>query len=102
MYNVKYKAWKIERENTRILESGNIPVEHSIERRNFIHPHGRHLQELRNVVHHTDTRPSLVLSLRKVQKRNRCSFLVLRRVVRDNLLCPLEVLGVEFEWDLMS
>ena len=80
--------------------NNNVPVEHGIERRDLIHTHGGHLQELRDVVHNTDTRPSLVLSLRQVEQRNDSGFLVLGRVVRDDFLCAGEVLCVELEWDL--
>ena len=57
------------------------PVEHGVERRDFVHPHGWHFEELRHVVHNADTRPSLVLSLAEVEEGNCGCLLVLWWVV---------------------
>ncbi len=53
------------------------PVEHGVERRDFVHSHGLHFKQLRHVVHNTDARPSLVLSLAEVEEGNGGCLLVL-------------------------
>jgi hypothetical protein len=76
------------------------PVEHCIKRRHLIHPHRRHLQQLRNVVHHTYARPSFVLSLAEVEEGDDSCLFVLRRVVRDNDFGFGKVFGGELEGKL--
>jgi hypothetical protein len=77
-----------------------VPVEHGIERRNFVHPHGWHRKKFGDIVHDTDACPSLVLSLCKVEQRNDSRFLVLRWVVGNDLIGPCEVFGSELEGNL--
>ena len=76
---------------------GYVPIEHGVKRRNFVYTHGRHLQELRYVVHDADACPSLVLPLSEVEERDGSGLLVLRRVVRDDLLCTLHVFRCKLE-----
>lgn len=76
------------------------PVEHGVEGRDLVHTHGRHLEQLGDIVHHADARPALVLSLAEVEEWDHRGLLVLRGVVGDDLLCALHVLGIELEWDL--
>lgn len=76
------------------------PVEHSVERRNLVDTHGRHLEQLGDIVHDGNTRPALVLALAKVKQGNGRRFLVLRRVVRDDFLSALQVLRAELEGKL--
>jgi hypothetical protein len=53
------------------------PVEHGVERRDFVYSHRWHFEQLRHVVHNTDARPSLVLSLAEVEEGNGGSLLIL-------------------------
>ena len=78
----------------------NAPVEHGVEGRDLVHAHGRHLEELGDIVHNADACPALVLPLTKVEERDDGGLLVLRRVVRDDLLRTLQVLRGELERDL--
>ncbi len=78
-------------------KKAHTPIEHSVKRRNLIHTHRRHLQQLRHIVHHADTRPSLVLSLPEIEQRDDGGFLVLRWVLCDDFFRAFEVLGGEFE-----
>ena len=65
-----------------------IPVVHCIERRHFVHPHRRHLQQARHLIHHADARePELALA--EIEERHHGCFFVLGRV-------PLQDLGDEF------
>ena len=41
----------------------HVPVEHCVECSNLVDTHWRKLEELRDVVHHTDACPALVLPL---------------------------------------
>ena len=77
-----------------------IPVEHSIEGRNFIHSHGRHGKKFGNVVHDADTCPSLVLSLCEVEQGDDGCFLVLGWVVGNDLIGPRQVFGSELKGNL--
>lgn len=81
-------------------EVNSVPVEHCVESGHFVDSHGRKFQQLGNIVHDADTCPSLVLSLPEVQKRDNSSFLVLRRVVGNNIFGSLQVLCVELERNL--
>lgn len=80
--------------------SGDVPIKHCVERSDLVYPHRRHLQQLSDIVHRTDTRPSLVLTLCKVKYRDDCSLPVLGRILGDSLLRDLEVFGRKLEWDL--
>ena len=87
-------------ERRRTSEEKDAPVEHGVERRDLVHAHGRHLEQLRHVVHHADTRPSLILPLAEVEQGNDCRLLVLGRVLGDDGLRAFEVLRVELEGNL--
>ena len=78
----------------------DVPVEHGVERRHFVHPHGLHFEQLRHVVHNADARPSLVLSLAEVEERDDGRLLVLRWVMRDDFICAIKVLRCELERNL--
>lgn len=77
-----------------------IPVEHSIEGRNFIHSHGWHRKKFGDVVHDADTCPSLVLSLCEVEQGDDGCFLVLGWVVGNDLIGPRQVVGSELKGNL--
>ena len=78
----------------------HAPVEHGVERRDFVHPHGLHLEQLRHIVHNADARPSLVLSLAKVEERDDGRLLVLRWVMRDDFIGTIKVLRCKLERNL--
>lgn len=78
----------------------DTPVEHGIESRNLIHPHGRHGEKFCNIVHDADTRPPLVLPLCEVEQRNYGRLLVLRWVVGNNLIGPCKIFGSKFKGNL--
>ena len=80
----------------------SAPVEHGVERRDLVHPHWRHLQQLRDVVHHADARPPLVLPLTEVEQGDDRRLLVLWGVAGDDLVRPLRVLRIELERNLRS
>lgn len=79
---------------------GNLPVEHSVEGCDLVNTHWGHFKKLRNVVHNADTCPTFVLSLTEVKEGYHRRLLVLGRVMRDYLLCPFQVLLIEFKWYL--
>jgi len=78
----------------------DAPVEHGVEGSNLVHPHSWHLQELRDIVHDANARPSLVLPLAEVEKGNDGSLLVLGRIPSDDFLRALHVLSIELERNL--
>jgi hypothetical protein len=78
----------------------HAPVEHGVERRDLIHPHRLHLEQLRHIVHNADARPSFVLPLAEVEEGNDGRLLVLRRVMRDDFIGAFKILGCELEWNL--
>lgn len=80
--------------------SRNTPVEHGVEGGNFIYTHWWHLEKVGDVVHDAYGCPSLVLTLTEVKEGDDSRLLVLGRVVGDDFLCALEVLGGELEGDL--
>lgn len=86
----------------KVFTIGYGPVEHGVKRRDLIDAHGWHVQHLRDIVHDADARPSFVLPLAKIQKRNHCSLLVLRRIARDDFLCTPEVVWSEREGYLLN
>ena len=86
--------------SARSMRRWIIPVEHGIKRRNFVHPHGWHRKKFGNIVHDANARPSLVLPLCNVEQRNSGRFLVLRRIVGNDLIGPCEVFGSELKRDL--
>ena len=73
-------------------------VVHGVEGRDLVHPHGRHLQDLRDGVHDADAGEA-VLALAEVEERHHGRFLVLRRVAFEDLVDQLLVDGVELEGD---
>ena len=77
-----------------------LPVKHGIKCGHFIDTHWRHFQEICNVVHDANARPSFILALTEIKKRNDCSLFILRRIVRNNILCTLQIFGIKFEGNL--
>lgn len=77
--------------------SDRFAVEHGVERSDLVNAHRRHLEQLGNVVHDRNGNPTRVLSLTEIEQWNNGSLFVLLRVVRDDFLCLLLVLLVEFE-----
>lgn len=73
-----------------------IPVVHGVEGGHLIHPHGRHLQYPRHLVHHADAGEA-VLSLAQVEQRHDRGFLVLARVAAEHFLDELLVDVIELE-----
>ena len=86
----------------RLVERRDAPVEHGVEGGDLVDAHGGHLEEVGDVVHDGDGRPALVLALAEVEKGDDGGLLVLGRVVGDDFLCTLHVLGGELEWDLLG
>lgn len=80
--------------------SEHAPVKHSVESRDLVHSHRRHLQEFRNVVHHANTGPAFILSLSEIEKGNNSSLFVLWGITLDNFFCTLHVGTIEFECNL--
>jgi hypothetical protein len=78
----------------------NAPVEHGVERRDFIHPHRLHFEQLRHIVHNADARPSFVLPLAEVEEWDDGCLFVLWRVMRDDFIGAFKILGCELEWNL--
>ena len=79
------------------LDGDHVPVEHGIERRDFVHSHWLHFEQLRYIIHNADARPSLVLPLAKVEEGNDSCLLVLGRVMRDDFIGTFKVLRCELE-----
>jgi hypothetical protein len=79
---------------------GHAPVEHGVERSDFIHSHWLHFEQLRHIVHDADARPSFVLPLAEVEEGNDGCLFVLWRVMRDDFIGAFEVLRCELEWNL--
>ena len=76
------------------------PVEHGVERRDFVHSHRLHFEQLCHVVHDTDARPSLVLSLAEVEEGDGGCLLVLLWIMGDDFIGALKVLRCELECNL--
>ena len=74
------------------MGGAHAPVEHGVERRDFVHAHGLHLEQLRHIVHDTDARPSLVLSLAEVEEGDDGCLLVLGWVMRDDFVGAFKIL----------
>ena len=79
-----------------------LPIERGVESCDLVDAHWRHLEELGDIVHDADARPSFVLSLSEVEEGYHGCLLVLGRVVRDDLLCSLHVVCIEFEGHLLQ
>lgn len=77
-------------------------VEHGVKSGDFVHSHGRHFEQFRDVIHDADRAPVLVLVLGNLEQRNDGRLFVLRRVTRDDFFGELLVLGIQFERDLYS
>ena len=77
-----------------------LPVKHGVECGNFIDTHWRHFQKICNVVHNANARPSFILTLTKIKKRNDCSLFILGWIARNNILCALQIFGIEFKGNL--
>ena len=84
----------------RRSERGHAPVEHGVERRDFVYPHRLHFEQLRHIVHNADARPSFVLPLAEVEEGNDGCLFVLGRVVRDDIIGAFKILGCELKWNL--
>lgn len=81
-------------------ERDHAPVEHGVERRDLVHPHRSHLEQLRHVVHNADARPPFVLPLAEVEEGDDGRLFVLWRVMRDDFIGAFKILGCELEWNL--
>lgn len=75
-----------------------IAVVHGVERGHLIHPHRRHLQQPRDLIHDAYTREA-VLPLAQVEKRHHGRFLVLRGVALEDFGDEFLVDGIELEGD---
>ncbi len=75
-----------------------IPIIHRIKRRNLIHPHRRHLQNPRHLIHDTQATEAC-LSLSEIEQWHHGRFLVLWWVARQDLLDDGLVGGGEGEGD---
>ena len=91
-YDVERLAWRGER--------WDAPIEHGIERRNLVYPHGRHGKKLSDIVHNADTCPSLVLSLCEVEERNDGCLLILRWIIGNDFSGPCEIFRSELKGNL--
>jgi hypothetical protein len=80
----------------------DAPVEHSVECGNLVNSHRWHFQHFGDIVHNTDARPALVLTLRQVKQGNDSSLLILCGIMGNDVLCPLQVFCVEFKGYLVS
>lgn len=78
------------------------PVKHGVESRHFVNAHGWHFQELRDVVHDADTRPSLVLSLTEMEEGDDSTLLVLWGIPGYDFVRFLQVVRGKLEWYLRS
>ena len=91
---------RISWQGSRSLGQNHVPVEHGVERRDFVHTHGWHLHQLRHIIHNAYARPSLVLPLAEIEKGDDSCLLVLRRIVRDDFISAFKILRCELERDL--
>ena len=80
-----------------MVPSDWVAVVHGIESRDLVHPHGRHFQEPRYLVHDADARPAVILALTEIQQRHDGCFLVLRGVAGEDFLDDGEIGVREFE-----
>jgi len=86
----------------QVLGVTNAPIEHSVESRNLIDAHRRHTKIVGDVIHDANARPSFILPLCEIEEGNDSGLLVLRRIVRNNFLSALCILGIEFESNLVK
>lgn len=75
-----------------------IPVIHRVEGGHLVHPHGRHLEPSRHLVHDADAGEA-VLALAEVEEGHHGGFFVLRGVALEDLVDELVVDFVEGERD---
>ena len=73
-----------------------IPVIHRVEGGHLVHPHGRHLQPSRHLVHDADAGEA-VLALAEIEEGHHGGFLVLRGVPLEDLVDELVVDLIEGE-----
>ena len=76
-----------------------VTVVHSVERRNLIDTHWRHLQYPCNLIHHAQARKSM-LSLSEIEDWHDSGLLVLGRVAFEDLVNELVVLLRELKGDV--
>jgi hypothetical protein len=98
--NIKHPPLTRQDDNAAGILSMYGPVEHGVERRDFVHSHGLHFEQLRHVVHNADARPSLVLSLAEVEEGNGGCLLVLWWIMCDDFIGAFKVLRCELERNL--
>ena len=96
----RYPLSHVRDRNPGIKDGDHIPIEHGVERRDFIDPHRLHFEQLRHIVHDADARPSLVLSLPEVEEGDDSRLLVLRWVMRDDFIGVFQVLRCKLERNL--
>lgn len=80
----------------------DVPVEHGVEGGDFVDTHGGHVEEVGDIVHDGNGCPALVLALAEVEKGDDGGLPVLGRVVGDDFLGALHVVGSELEGELRS
>lgn len=91
------KAWGIYRRARLYVETPDrVTVVHGVKSCHFIDTHGRHLQKLRDLIHHTYTGKT-VLALAKIEQGHHSCFFVLGRVSFEDLGDELLIDGVEFK-----
>lgn len=73
------------------------PVEHGVKGGDFVHAHGRHVEEARDVVHDADARPALVLPLTEIEEGNDGRLFVLWGIPGDDFFRLCQVVWVELE-----
>jgi hypothetical protein len=83
----------------QVVFAHRLPVIHSIESRNLVHTHRRHLQQSCNLIHDAQTRES-VLSLSKIQQWHHSGFFVLWGIALQDLVDELVILLGELEGDV--
>ncbi len=71
-------------------------IVHCVEGRHLVHPHRRHLQQPRDLIHDADAREA-VLSLSEVEQRHDRRLLVLARVPAEDFFDELFILHCELE-----
>ena len=79
-----------------MIPANRTSIVHGVERRHLVHPHWRHLQYPRHLIHDTDTREPM-LPLSQVQQGHHRRLLILAGVPAEHLLDKLLVVGIEFE-----
>jgi hypothetical protein len=75
-----------------------VPIEHGVERGDFVDTHRRNFNQRRNVIHDRKAGKA-VLTLRQVEQRNDGGLFVVCRVLCHNGLGRLQILGIKFKLD---